>query len=104
MDNKQNVEIVLFDRRYKSKFKELNVEWITRYFDLEAEDNELLNNPEKTIIQNGDFILMALLDLEPVGTCAMVYLKNGTFELCNMCVSPNVKSTIRSTQYPSLKK
>ena len=48
------VKIIDFSSEYRSKFYELNVEWIKKFFYIEPFDEEVLSNPEKYIIdKNG---------------------------------------------------
>src|ERR1700737_171935 len=47
-------------------FRTLNEEWITRFFTLEAKDRETLGDPERTILQKGGAIFLALVEGEAV--------------------------------------
>jgi putative acetyltransferase len=68
-------------------FKELNEAWISRDFELEPGDREVLGDPEGKILAKGGQICLAELDGEVVGCCALVPIKPGEFELAKMTVS-----------------
>jgi len=82
-----NIQIVDYTDQYKAAFKKLNEEWISAFFEMEAEDHKILDNPERYILPNGGFILIALHNNVPAATCAMVKTDDTTYELCKMCVS-----------------
>lgn len=83
----QQVQLVDYTDEYQNAFRQLNHEWIKRYFTLEDADNQALDNPDKKIIQPGGCIVMALYKNEPVGTCALIKLNETTYELAKMAVS-----------------
>jgi putative acetyltransferase len=68
-------------------FRQLNEQWITRYFRLEPKDNEVLGNPQKEILYAGGHILMALFGDEAVGCCALVPHGSDCFEVSKMAVT-----------------
>jgi len=67
-------------------FRRLNEEWIERHFRLEEKDRETLRNPQK-IIDGGGQILMAYVDDEPVGCCALLRMDEDSFEVAKMAVT-----------------
>jgi putative acetyltransferase len=69
-------------------FRDLNVEWIERYFKLEQSDREVLWHPQEAIIDKGGRILMAVRDAAPVGCCALIAMGDGVYELAKMAVTP----------------
>lgn len=84
------ITIVPFKRKYKSDFIRINREWLKKYFEdegLEKEDERLLNNPEKEIINKGGEIFFAILNNEVVGTCALIKINDYSFELAKMGVT-----------------
>ncbi|WET01835.1 helix-turn-helix domain-containing GNAT family N-acetyltransferase [Flavobacterium sp. YJ01] len=89
----KNVEIVTYDSKYKKAFKDLNVEWISTYFEMEESDYKALNNPEEYIINKGGEILVALYENEPVGVCALIKsnVADYDFEMAKMAVSPKAQ-------------
>ena len=68
-------------------FKELNEAWISRDFEIEPGDREILGDPQGKILEKGGQICLAELDGEVVGCCALVPMKAGEFELAKMTVS-----------------
>ena len=84
------ITIVPFKRKYKSDFIRINREWLKKYFEnerLEKEDERLLTNPEKEIINKGGEIFFAILNNEVVGTCAVIKIDDFSFELAKMGVT-----------------
>ena len=88
-----HVTIVEYTPAHQSAFRELNIEWISAYFKLEAADYKALDNPETYILANGGIILVALYNDEPVGVCALLKMDDPMydFELAKMAVLPNVQ-------------
>jgi ribosomal protein S18 acetylase RimI-like enzyme/predicted transcriptional regulator len=86
-----DVAIVSYSSKYRKAFKELNVEWIDKYFKMEDADLKYLDHPESNILKKGGYIAMALYHNKPVGTCALVKMDKGTFELAKMAVSPECR-------------
>ncbi len=82
------VEIVDYTPQYAEDFRQLNHEWIKKYFKLEAADNLALDNPESYIIDKGGYIFVAKYQGEAVGVVALLKMSDGGFELGKMAVSP----------------
>ncbi len=72
-------------------FRDINLEWISRYFVVEAKDREALDNPEASILAKGGRILIARLDGEPVGAVALIPMPDATVELAKMGVRPQAQ-------------
>ncbi len=72
-------------------FRTLNEEWITRYFTLEAKDQEILNDPVHSILLKGGHIFMAYAASEAVGCVALIPMRDGVYELSKMAVSPHLR-------------
>ena len=85
------IEIVNFEPYYANAFKQLNEEWIKRYFDIEEADRRMLEHPKECIIDTGGAILIGLLDKKPVGTCALIKTSDDSYELAKMAVSPEAQ-------------
>jgi putative acetyltransferase len=77
----------LFQQSDAGAFRELNEEWIARYFSLEEHDHIQLNDPENNILQAGGQIVMAVAGEERIGCCALIFVKPGVFEVAKMAVS-----------------
>ncbi len=68
-------------------FKELNEAWISRDFELEPGDLEVLNDPRGKILATGGQICIAETDGVVVGCCALIPIGPGEYELAKMTVS-----------------
>jgi GNAT superfamily N-acetyltransferase len=82
------VEILPFEPRYRDDFKRLNVEWLEKYFCVEPIDDDVLSHPEEAILEPGGFILLACVEGQIVGTCALINAGSHRFELAKMAVTP----------------
>ena len=85
------VQLLDYTPAYQADFKRLNVEWIERYFQLEAADLKALDQPDTYILRPGGHILLARHQGEIIGTCALLPMANATYELAKMAVSPAVQ-------------
>jgi DNA-binding MarR family transcriptional regulator/N-acetylglutamate synthase-like GNAT family acetyltransferase len=81
------VEIIDFSYEYREYFKTLNTEWLEKHFEVEKRDLEILTNPESEIIRKGGYIYFARLDGEVVGTGALLYLDEESYEIVKMAVT-----------------
>lgn len=73
-------------------FYRINAEWIEDMFALEENDIQLLSDPRELIIDKGGVVLFAeAADLGVVGTCALMRMKDGWFELTKMGVSQTAR-------------
>lgn len=89
----QSVRIVEYTSEYQQAFRDLNVEWISKYFKMEAADYQALDHPQSYILDQGGHILVALYQNEPVGVCALIKKEHPVFdyELAKMAVSPKAQ-------------
>ncbi|XOV79754.1 MAG: GNAT family N-acetyltransferase [Aestuariibacter sp.] len=89
LSQKQNVpvEIIQYSEQYRSDFKRLNIEWLEKYFYVEAIDDQVLSNPDTYILNKGGEILFAKLGDEIVGTVALMLDEQGRVELTKMAVT-----------------
>jgi N-acetylglutamate synthase-like GNAT family acetyltransferase len=68
-------------------FHDINAEWINSMFVLEDTDRKVLENPQSMILDKGGDILFAeSADLGILGTCALMPMADGAFELTKMGV------------------
>lgn len=86
-----NIQIVPYNNTYSEAIRDLNYEWLLKYFKLEPGDIKSLNNPQREIIDKGGIIFMALLDDEPVGTFCFLKKSDTVFELGKMAVTERVQ-------------
>jgi len=91
--NRESHEVQIIDclPEHYLAFKQLNEEWIIANFKMEEEDHHALNHPREHILDKGGHIFMALYHDQPVGTCSIIRLEDGGFELAKMAVSPLAK-------------
>ena len=82
------VDIVEFDAQWAADFARLNYEWIEEYFAVEKHDREILDDPQRWVIEPGGQIFMAIVDGRAAGTVAMIPAGDGIIELTKMAVSP----------------
>jgi GNAT superfamily N-acetyltransferase len=68
-------------------FRQLNEEWIIRYFALEKKDTEALSKPHETILDRGGQILFAVRNGAPIGCCALIAIGPRQFEVAKMAVT-----------------
>jgi ribosomal protein S18 acetylase RimI-like enzyme len=89
----QKVKIVRYKPVYAKAFRELNEEWINKYFTMEKADRKSLDHPKEYVLDKGGEIFVALYDDEPVGVCALVKMDDPEFdfELAKMAVSPKAQ-------------
>ena len=82
------MELTIMDYQpeHKHWFEKFNREWIEEFFTLEPLDINVLQNPDKYILQTGGAILMASVDHEIAGTVGLRYLEPGVFEFTKMAV------------------
>ena len=85
--NHMNFEIVEYKPEYKIKYKDLNYEWIKKYFEVESSDEKVLSNPEKEIIDKNGFIFFALFEDKAIGTCTLIRHDDASYELSKLCVT-----------------
>jgi len=82
------IEIIPFDPAYSADFKNLNLDWLNKYFRVEPHDDEVLGDPEKHIIKPGGYIFFAREGKRILGTVALMKIENKIFELTKMAVTP----------------
>ncbi|WP_029037515.1 GNAT family N-acetyltransferase [Salinimicrobium xinjiangense] len=85
------MEIIAYEPRFAKDFRDLNIEWLEKYFWVEPHDEEVLGNPEKYIIEPGGTIFFVRDHRNIVGTVALMKIDEGIFELTKMAVVPAVQ-------------
>jgi putative acetyltransferase len=85
------VELRAFRGEDAVAFRELNEDWITKNFGLEAKDRETLGDPEGHILQTGGHIFIAAVDGKAVGCCALLLVRQGVFEVAKMTVAEDYR-------------
>ncbi len=85
------ISILPFQTKYKSDFKKLNEEWLKEYFSVEKEDERVLSNPEKIILDSGGMIFFAISAGKAVGTVALTHHGKKVYELNKMAVTKSMQ-------------
>ncbi len=88
------VKVVEYTPQYKNAFYRLNRAWIESFWELEPHDIEVLENPEKHIIDKGGHIFVALYGGRPVGVCALCPMPQDSaydFELAKLAVDNSIR-------------
>ena len=85
------IQIVAYGPSHRERFKEINVQWITKTFVMEEEDLKTVDDPEGYIIKPGGKIFIALYNNEVVGTCAYQNFDKDGFEMIKMAVDENYR-------------
>jgi putative acetyltransferase len=83
------IEIIELDphnEAQKLAFKQINYEWIEKYFKVEKGDLASLEDPEKYFLVTGGAVLLARRGEEYLGTSALKPMGNDAYELCKMGV------------------
>ncbi|MBC7927140.1 MAG: GNAT family N-acetyltransferase [Bryobacteraceae bacterium] len=88
MQTTQGLLIREFARGDEAAFRSLNEYWITLYFQMEAKDEEAFLDPQRTIVDAGGTILLAIAGDKCIGCCALVRLSETDFEVAKMAVDP----------------
>lgn len=85
------VRIVEYAPEYAQAFYDLNFAWISETYEVEEEDEKVLNDPEKYYLNEGGAILITLYHDEPVGTCALKKVSPDVMEMSKMTVSKKMR-------------
>ncbi|UQD56952.1 GNAT family N-acetyltransferase [Flavobacterium sp. K5-23] len=91
MNTKNAITIIPFSADLKEPFKELNYEWLKKYFKIEPKDKRVLSNPQEEIIDKGGMIFYAKYHDKIVGTVALINIDKNLFELSKMAVTDDVQ-------------
>ncbi|MCB0727560.1 MAG: bifunctional helix-turn-helix transcriptional regulator/GNAT family N-acetyltransferase [Ignavibacteriae bacterium] len=86
-----NINIIDYKPVYKKQFRDLNYEWLNKHFTIETKDKEILENPEKEILNKGGYILFAEYDNKITGTVAIIKHSDKEFELAKMAVTESAR-------------
>ncbi len=75
----------------EAAFRDINLEWIERFFAVEQKDRDVLGDPAKYILDPGGAILMAVENDIPLGVVALMVMGEGSVELAKMGVRPEAQ-------------
>jgi len=85
------IQIIDYTDEASSFIRDLNYEWLQKYFEVEPNDELQLNNPRKEIIDKGGRIYYATFDGGIVGTATLIHISPGIYELGKMAVTERMQ-------------
>ena len=85
------IEIREWSPEYAQDYIDLSIEWLEKYVYVEPADVEILNNPEKIVLNKGGMIFFAAHEGVNVGTVTMIPMEEGVFELAKLAVTEDYK-------------
>ncbi len=90
--SQSEIQFLEFTPALSEYFKLINEQWIGQMFAMEASDFEILNDPQKIIIDKGGKVYFAQhATLGIVGTCALLKKDHSSFELTKMGVMESAR-------------
>lgn len=81
------IHIVPYREELAAYFKDFNIAWLQKYFEVEPVDTLMLNDPKSYFLDKGGFIYFATLNTEVVGTFALLKNDDKVYELSKMAVN-----------------
>ena len=76
-----------YDDGLAGDFHRINAQWISSMFTMEENDRRILDDPRGTIVDRGGVVcFVEAAGLGVVGTCALIRIDDGVFELTKMGV------------------
>ena len=86
-------EIIIteFNPHYAEEFARLNYQWIAETYGVEKHDHDILDNPQRAVIDAGGQIFFAMFGDDVAGTVAMIPYGDDGFELTKMAVDPEFR-------------
>ncbi len=85
------VTVRAFQPGDQAVFRDINLEWIERFFAVEQKDRDVLGDPQKYILDPGGAILLACDGDEVLGVVALMVMDGGSVELAKMGVRPSAQ-------------
>jgi len=89
--NPSTVSLREFQPGDETAFRDLNVEWIERYFAMEPKDLAIIEHANERILSQGGRILLAFDNNGPIGCCALVSMSPGEYEVAKMAVTTHAQ-------------
>lgn len=80
------MKITEYQTEFQQHFESLNKAWLNKYFTVEPLDEILLSQPEEMILKKGGHILFVEHQEKIIGTVALIFVKQGVYELAKMAV------------------
>jgi N-acetylglutamate synthase-like GNAT family acetyltransferase len=85
------IKIIPYRSEHHAQFKQLNLEWLDHYNLTESHDLMILDDPQRTILDNGGYIWMAEADGTIVGSAGLMKEEEGVYELVKMAVTESYR-------------
>ncbi len=85
------ITIVPYCEKYKSHIKDLNYEWLEKYFFVEPDDIVHLSDPQGEILNKGGHIWYLLVKEEVAGTVSLLKINDEEYELAKMAITEKYK-------------
>lgn len=82
------MEIIKYRQKYRDDFVNLNKAWIEKYFKMEQEDYDVLNNVDE-LITNGAMVFFAVENDIVLATGMSMPLNNNEWEICKLAADEN---------------
>lgn len=87
------VKVVFFKDAHADAFRDLNLEWIEKFFYVEDLDRQHLDNPQASFVESGGAILMAERDGVVVGCCGLLKHEDGVYEVSKMAIERRLRGS-----------
>ena len=87
------IQIRPFQPGDQAAFRALNEQWISKYFGIEDKDREVLSDPVGKILLRGGHIFLAVDGSLRIGTCALLAIEPGVFEVAKMAVEERYRGS-----------
>lgn len=81
------IKIIDFTDETWFYIRDLNYEWLQKYFSVEPNDEKQLTNPRREIIEKGGHIFYATYNEVIAGTATLLPIEPGIYELGKMAVT-----------------
>jgi ribosomal protein S18 acetylase RimI-like enzyme len=81
------IRIEAYTEATKDHIRELNYEWLEKYFSVEPNDVLQLNDPQQYILDKGGYVFYAFYDDKIAGTFSLLKIDDKTFELGKMATN-----------------
>ncbi len=85
------LEIIAYHPDLKHHIKDLNIEWLEKYFRVEDNDIVQLSDPDDEIVAKGGLIFYAKYNGSIVGTASLLKIDDRRFELGKMAVTGSMQ-------------
>lgn len=80
------VKIITYHKEFKEIFRNINYEWIKKYFEVTELDKKAFDNPQQEIIDKGGFIFLAQYENQILGSIALERITDQQYALTRMGV------------------